>query len=406
VASAAPASPRQGAGDSDRSPGRLWVARITLTNFRNYDFLALDLGPQPVVLVGANGSGKTNILEAVSLLTPGQGLRRAPLSELARRDGDGSWSVAARIETRLGAVDIGTGLAAGSQVGERPARTVRIDGETKASSGALADFVEMIWVTPAMDGLFTGPASERRRFLDRLIVGFDPGHTTRLGRFERAMQQRNRLLADGVRDHARLEGLEIIMAETGVAIAAARAEAVAALSAVVQKRRDRDPSSPFPWSVIASEGAVDSDLARQPAVEVEDRYIKILAEARERDRAVGRTLDGPHRSDLIVHHGPKAMPARLCSSGEQKALLLGLVLAHAELVRERRDGTAPILLLDEIAAHLDEGRRSALFAEILALGAQAWMTGTDYQPFAALAREAQFWSVDNGHLAPLVAGSA
>jgi DNA replication and repair protein RecF len=251
-----------------------------------------------------------------------------------------------------------------------------------------------------MDGLFSGPGSERRRFLDRLILCFDPGYRSVASRFERAMQQRNRLLADNVRDPSRFEGLELLMAETGVAIAAARAEAVAALAAIMAERTARDPNSPFPPAGLALEGGLEADLERLPAVDVEDTYIERLRAGRERDRAAGRTLDGPHRTDLLVAHAPKAMPARLCSTGEQKALLIGLVLAHAELVARRREA-APILLLDEVTAHLDAERRAALFAEILRLGAQAWMTGTDAEAFSWLSGKARFWRVDDGLLSPL-----
>lgn len=378
---------------------RLWVERIALTEFRNYAATTLACGPEPVVLIGANGAGKTNLLEAVSLLAPGQGLRGAPFADVGRGGGS-KWSVAARVHTALGGVDIGTGMQA-SGASERSGRIVRIDGETKSGSGILADYVEMVWLTPTMDGLFTGAASERRRFLDRLILCFDPSYRTRAGRFDRAMASRNRLLADGVRDAAQLEGFELIMAETGVAIAAARAEAVAALAAVIALRRLRDPHALFPWSEIAIEGVLERELATRAAVEVEDRYATVLRQARERDRAAGRTLDGPHRSDLIVAHGPKTMPARLCSTGEQKALLTGLVLAHAQLVAERRDGLAPILLLDEISAHLDEHRRAALFAEIVALGTQAWMTGTEISSFSALVGKAQFLQVDGATVTAL-----
>lgn len=387
---------RTGAGDASR----LWVERISLTDFRNYRSLALTPTAEPVVLVGANGSGKTNLLEAVSLLAPGQGLRGAAFADIARAGGAG-WSVAARVHTAIGSVDIGTGVQAAPGSGERAARVVRIEGETKSGSGILADYVEMVWLTPAMDGLFTGAASERRRFLDRLILCFDPAYRTRAGRFDRAMASRNRLLADGVSNNAQLEGFEIVMAETGVAISAARAEAVASIAAVVDERRVRDPGSPFPWSQIALQGTLEADLATRPAVDVEDAYLKVLRQTRERDRGAGRTLDGPHRSDLVVGHGPKAMPARLCSTGEQKALLLGLVLAHAQLVAQRRDGHAPILLLDEISAHLDEARRAALFAEITRLEAQAWMTGTDVASFEALRGKALFRRVDNGVLLDL-----
>lgn len=382
---------------SQDAHARLWVERIALTGFRNYASATLEPGPDPVVLVGANGAGKTNLLEAVSLLAPGQGLRGAPFVDLAR-SGTPGWSVAAKVHTAIGSIDIGTGVQPTPGSPERTGRIVRIDGEAKSGSGVLADYVEMVWVTPAMDGLFTGPASERRRFLDRLILCFDPSYRTRAGRFDRAMASRNRLLAEGASGNSQLEGFEIVMAETGVAIAAARAEAVAAIAAVIAARRAREPDGLFPWSDVALEGALERDLSTRPAVDVEDSYVRVLRQTRERDRAAGRTLDGPHRSDLIVGHGPKAMPARLCSTGEQKALLLGLVLAHAQLVAERRDGLAPILLLDEISAHLDEARRGALFAEILRLGAQAWMTGTDVSSFSALARSAQFRRVDNGAL--------
>lgn len=376
---------------------RLWVERLALTGFRNYASLNLELAATPLVLTGPNGSGKTNVLEAVSLLAPGQGLRQAPFSDLGRAGGEGGWSVSARVHTAFGPVTIGTGQIASEGQSERASgRLVRIDGETKTGSGALADYVEMVWITPATDGLFTGAASERRRFLDRLILCFDPSHRTRAGRFERAMAQRNRLLSDGVTRGAQLDGLEIMMAEMGIAIAAARAEAVAALSSVIDARRERDPGSPFPWSVVGLEGAVDRDLASRAAVDVEDGYARLLRDVRERDRGAGRALDGPHRSDLAVSHGPKAMAAKLCSTGEQKALLMGLLLAHAELVAARRDGMTPMLLLDEVTAHLDVDRRAALFDELMRLGTQAWMTGTDHQAFSSLSGRAQFWRVEQG----------
>ncbi|WP_041319644.1 DNA replication/repair protein RecF [Hyphomicrobium denitrificans] len=415
----------------------LWVERLALTNFRSYASanVTTDAGPQ--VIVGANGSGKTNLLEALSLLSPGQGLRRVPFVDLARAGGDGSFAVAVRAHTLAGAVDIGTGLQAravsestptpnpspqgggeflGSS-GEGFARTsgrssgraavrgtsergriVRIDGSAQTGSGILADYLEIVWVTPSMDGLFTGPASERRRFLDRLILCFDHGYRTIAGRFERAMTSRNRLLADGVRDDAQLSGFERVMAENGIAVAAARLEAVAAMAQIVDKRRERDPDSAFPWSSFRLEGSIEDSLQRLSAVGAEDQYAQTLRQTRERDRAASRTLDGPHRSDLVVEHGPKGLAARHCSTGEQKALLLGLVLAHAELLTERQEGAAPILLLDEITAHLDADRRAALFAEILHLGAQAWMTGTDKNAFDAVAGRARFWAVREGKI--------
>ena len=377
---------------------RLWVERLVLTNFRNYVATTLSFGPTPVVLVGENGAGKTNLLEAVSLLAAGHGLRQAPYADLARAAGSGGWSVAATVHSTAGALEVGTGIAPSSGGTARPGRIVRIDGETQGGTGVLAELVEMVWLTPAMDGLFTGPASERRRFLDRLILCFDPRYRTRIGHFERAMQSRNRLLADGVADRARFEGFERVMAETGVAIAAARLEAVGQLATTIEQRHLRAPDSPFPWAILAIEGSIETELSQRAAVDVEEIYAGRLAETRERDRAAGRTLTGPHRSDLVVEHGPKAMASRQCSTGEQKALLVGLVLAHAELTSQRRDGGGPILLLDEIAAHLDPARRSALYDEILGLGLQAWMTGTDLEPFAPLAERAQIFTVEDARL--------
>ena len=377
----------EGTASTDNAPA-MWVERLTLTDFRSHASLSHTFDARPIVLTGPNGAGKTNLIEAISLLAPGQGLRRAPYPEIARTGTD-AWAVAARVHTPAGRIDIGTGLTGAGAASNRTGRTVRIDGEPQSGSGILADYVEMIWLTPAMDGLFTGSGTERRRFLDRMILCFDPGYRTRVNQFERAMAQRNRLLEDGVREPARLEGLEIVMAETGVAIAAARAEAVAALATTIAARRARAAASAFPWAMLMLEGRLERELAQRPAVEVEDQYARALATGRERDRGAGRALDGPHRSDLIVGHGPKSAPARQCSTGEQKALLVGLVLAHAELIAERRGGAAPILLLDEIAAHLDAARRAALFDEIVALGTQAWMTGTDQEAFEALGQRAQ-----------------
>jgi DNA replication and repair protein RecF len=377
---------------------KAWVERLQLTNFRNYASLTLTVGPNPVVLVGANGAGKTNLLEALSLLTPGQGLRRSPLAELARL-GSSQWAVAARLHVPTGVIDVGTGLRPDAL--GRAGRVVRINGENRSGSGALAELGWVLWLTPSMDGLFSGPGSDRRRFLDRLIACFDPGYRLLVARFERAMQQRNRLLADGVREAARFTGLERIMAEAGVAIAAARGAAVAELGAAIELRRRSAAGSPFPWAELALEGTLEAALNSRPAVDVEDGYGGALAADRERDRAAGRTLQGPHRSDLRVGHGPKRLPARVCSSGEQKALLIGLMLAHAELVGQHRQGARPILLLDEIAAHLDPTARAVLFEEVLALGSQAWMSGTDQEAFAALGKRSQMHRVEGGRIAPL-----
>lgn len=392
---AAPEPPHDPAAVSPAEPvQRLWIERLSLTGFRNYASATLHPGERAVVLYGQNGSGKTNLLEAVSLLVPGQGLRRAPFADIATAGGTGAWAVAACAHTRHGRINIGTGQPARA-AGDRgsASRLVRIDGTAQGGSGILADYLEAVWLTPAMDGLFTGPASERRRFLDRLVLCFDPGFRKLASQFERATQSRNKLLADGVRDAGQLRAVELVMAEAGVAVAAARLSTVTRLEMVIAGRRERAPDSPFPWAGVRIEGTLEDELVAEAAVDVEDAYVGRLAATRERDRAAGRTLEGPHRSDLVVIHGPKQMPARLSSTGEQKALLVGLVLAEAELIALRHDGAGPLVLLDEITAHLDAARRAALFEEVLRLGGQAWMTGTDRDAFSALGRNATFFEV-------------
>ena len=366
----------------------VWIERLQLTGFRSYASLDLALGPECVVLSGPNGAGKTNLMEAVSLLAPGPGLRRAAYADMARVGGAGDWTVSAIVRNGETATRIGT--SAGGA-----ARIVRIDGVNRAPA-ALAEHLEVLWVTPAMDGLFTGPASDRRRFLDKLIAGFEPSYRTRIGQFERAMRQRNRALEDDGTAAALLSGLELQMAELGVAIAAARRAAVSQLAATIAARTAAAPASPFPWATLELAGRLEQDLASRPAVDVEDAYARTLRDMRPRDRAAGRTLEGPHLTDLEVGHGPKAMPARLCSTGEQKALLINLVLGHAVLLKARRGGAAPILLLDEIAAHLDSARRAALFSELLTLGSQAWLTGTDPEPFYPLESRAKLLGIADG----------
>ncbi|MFM7084033.1 MAG: DNA replication/repair protein RecF [Hyphomicrobium sp.] len=380
-----------------------WVERLTLTNFRNYQSAILELSPQSVILIGMNGSGKTNLLEATSLLAPGQGLRRAPYNEISRASGEGGWSVAALIQGESGCDEIGTGLLPSGETNSNisSGRIVRINGVTKQGSGALAGYVDISWVTPSMDSLFTGPSSERRRFLDRIVLSFVPEHARRFSAFERAMQQRNRLLIDNVTDKALFLGLEGVMAQMAVAIAAARTHVVSDLVKLNESRRSLSKNSPFPWAKIALEGTLETNLENTPALDVEDYYMSLLHNGRERDRAAGRTLEGPHRTDFIVFHGPKSIPARLCSTGEQKALLLGLVLSHAELASLNQGGRVPILLLDEVTAHLDADRREGLCREILRLGSQAWMTGTDFKAFEAFGGEAQALLVHEGDLSPL-----
>jgi DNA replication and repair protein RecF len=378
------------------APGRLFVEELKLTDFRNYARARLALGPQPVVLVGDNGSGKTNLLEAVSLLGPGHGLRGRPYSELCRKDGAGGFAVAAKIASPQGEVEIGTGLAADSRE-ESSGRTVRIAGK-ETSAGALSDYFKLVWLIPAMDGLFTGPASERRRFLDRLVLAVDPKMRSPLGRYDRAMRQRNRLFQMREGSRALFEGLEEQMAEAGVAIAASRLDAMHRLVTLIERTRDvRGENAPFPYALIALQGGLEEALASRSATEVEDEFRRILSEGRERDRAAARALEGPHLSDLILIHGPKNAPAEQCSSGEQKALLIGLILAKAELIKDI-EGAAPLVLLDEVAAHLDAARRTALFGEILRLSAQAWMTGTDRDLFTPIAQDAQILAVNRGKI--------
>ncbi|HBF60046.1 MAG TPA: DNA replication/repair protein RecF, partial [Methyloceanibacter sp.] len=353
----------------------------------------LDLDARPVVLVGENGAGKTNLLEAVSLLGPGHGLRGRPYVELARKDGTSGFAIAATVRTRHGELDIGTGYSAGTGQ-EGAGRTVRIAGKDR-SAGALGEHVKQVFLIPAMDGLFTGGGADRRRFLDRLVGAIAPGIRTSLNRYDRAMRQRNRLFQMREYGNGLFEGLEEQMAEAGVAIAAARLDAVERLSALIEDRLAAEGETPFPHAVLSLHGTVEADLAERSATEAEDAFRILLEDGREQDRAAARTLEGPHRSDLLVVHGPKNAPAAICSSGEQKSLLLGLVLAKAELIKTMEE-VAPLVLLDEVAAHLDGTRRGALFDEILRLGVQAWMTGTDKELFSPLAQDAQILDVNRG----------
>ena len=370
------------------------IQRLTLTHFRNYRAAAMTTTSDLVVLVGPNGAGKTNCLEAISFLSPGRGLRRATLGDAANHHGDGSWAISAEVEGALGLATLGTGIdAPGADAAT--SRRCRIDREPVTSAAAFGDHLRMVWLTPAMDGLFTGAASERRRFLDRLVLAIDSDHSGRVSALDRSLRSRNRLLEERNPDSHWLDAIERETAELAIAVAAMRAQTVTRLAAALDAR---GAASAFPSAAIALDGWIENALALDPATAVEDRYRQMLRDNRARDAAAGRTLDGPHLTDLQVIYAPKSMPAKDASTGEQKALLIGLVLAHAGLVAEMT-GITPLLLLDEVVAHLDPGRRTALFNELAQLGAQVWMTGADPAAFADIGNRGEMFDVEAGRIA-------
>ncbi len=371
------------------------INRLTLTNFRNYRAATLEVDARPIVLVGPNGAGKTNLLEAISFLSPGRGLRRATLEEVAFQEGDGSWAVAAEVEGALGLATLGTGIERAPEDSTLPVRKYRIDREPVSSAAAFADHLRVVWLVPAMDTLFAGAPSERRRFLDRLALAVDAEHASRVNALDRALRSRNRLLAEPQPDAHWLDAVEHETAELAVAVAAVRAEAVQRLERVLAERRDTN----FPPADIALDRWMEKLVATHPAVEIEERYRAVLRDGRARDAAAGRTLDGPHLTDLSVVYARKNIPAADASTGEQKALLIGLVLAHARLIAEMT-GSTPVLLLDEVVAHLDPDRRAALHAELDQLGAQVWVTGADPALFVEIANTAAMIEVRAGRLEP------
>lgn len=374
-------------------PQKVAVHRLKLQNFRNYSTLDVAFnGAQHVVLTGHNGAGKTNILEALSLLSPGRGLRRAAYPDMAcvRQETDGFSAFYQLSSPLYDEVEIGTGLKPGDS-----GRRVRINGAPSAAD-ELSDYCRITWLIPAQDGLFAGSAGDRRRFLDRMVLAIDPAHGRHVNDYEKAMRSRNRLLHEGSRDSALLSAFEKPMAELGVAIAAGRVELIRLLGDMVDQLDDK---SPFPKADFRLDGRLEAEISRSAALDVEEAFRNHLARTRSLDAASGRTLEGPHRTDLLVFHRKKNMKAALCSTGEQKALLTGLVLAHARLVGSI-SGLAPILLLDEMAAHLDEMRRSALFDILDELNSQAFLAGTDAALFSALSNRAQFFNVADGSLTP------
>ena len=369
------------------------VLRLTLTNFRNYRAATLEADLRPIVLYGPNGAGKTNLIEAISFLAPGRGLRRATLEEVAFHEGDGSWAVAAEVEGALGLATLGTGIERAPEDGAPVQRKCRIDRESVASAAAFADHLRVVWLVPAMDSLFVGAPSERRRFLDRLALAVDAEHASRVNALERALRSRNRLLEEAGPDPHWLDAVEHETAELAVAVAGLRAEALHRLDSVLASRQGSD----FPPVEIALDGWMEKLLPAHPAIEIEERYRAVLRDNRGRDAAAGRTLDGPHLTDLLVVYRQKGIAAAEASTGEQKALLIGLVLAHARLIAEMT-GSTPVLLLDEVVAHLDPARRAALHGELADLGAQVWMTGADPALFAEIKNDAAMIEVNAGRL--------
>ncbi|WP_235914038.1 DNA replication/repair protein RecF [Curvivirga aplysinae] len=368
----------------------LAIRKLSLFSYRNYTHLRMEAeglkqDSNIVVITGHNGAGKTNILEAISMLTPGRGLRSCKTRDLDQVNAFGPWAVSCSLDSQYGPVELGTGR---DPEGER--RIVRINGATAKGQSALSEYISAVWLTPQMDRLFLDSSGARRRFLDRLIYGFDAAHAGRLSAYEKAMRERAKLLKQGVKDDIWLKALESQMVERGIAVAAARRDMTERLD-IACARSD----GPFPGAKVTVSGSVEDDLARLPAVEVEDKFAAALRAGRQQDADNGGAGHGPHRSDLDVMHLEKNMPAHLCSTGEQKALLIAIVLAHAKLQAAER-GVPPLLLLDEVAAHLDQKKRSALFETIESLGSQTWLTGTEPNVFDELKGKAQFFHVENG----------
>jgi len=403
------------AGDGHSATNSVRLRRVLVSGFRNIKQMDLRSDARMIVLTGPNGAGKTNLLEALSLLSPGRGLRRSRLAELepagpdaesrpASSAGSG-WAVSAEAVTPQGLREIGTGrnpaLSGNSENSDggpdqgagRERRIIRVDGATQRSQQALSEVLNIVWLTPQMDGLFRESSSGRRRFLDRLVLGFDPGHSSRLAAYEQCLRQRSRLLKDGINDRAWLAALEDKLVNSGTAIVAARKQMVLQLD-----RAAASGIGPFPSAGIDVECQISLWLDEMPAVEAEERFRWALADQRARDRDGGAGT-GPHRADLNVVHLKNGQAAALCSTGEQKALLISVLLAYARLLTAER-GTVPLLLLDEVAAHLDEERRFALFEELLALGAQTWMTGTDSEVFESLGAQADRFAVAAGEVTP------
>jgi DNA replication and repair protein RecF len=378
--------------DGQSALRRVRFRSLRLTGFRNHDSRALAFAPGHVVFTGRNGAGKTNILEALSLFAPGRGLRRASHEAMAAKGTDQGFALAAVIDDGCGeTVQIGTGCGALAGA-DAPGRILRINGTLEKSADALNDHARIAWLTPAMDGVFTGPAADRRRLIDRMVLALEPAHGAHAIAYEKAMRGRNRLFADDVQDKRWFDALEQELARHGAAMTLARMRFVAALNAMSDGAL---AGRAFPVADLAITGDIEAMAADEGPAQLADAYRAHLGRTRGIDRQAGRTLTGPHRSEIDVTHRAKGMPAALASTGEQKALLTGMVLFHAELIA-RASGMTAVLLLDEIGAHFDETRRADLFDILDALGGQAVMTGTEPHLFAALAGRAQHFALVDG----------
>ena len=380
------------------------IRRVTLCKFRNYETLRLELTRKPVVLTGLNGAGKTNLLEALSFLAPGRGLRRARLSELTKSikfngrnpknlcaDNMASeWAIAAEIEDRYGTTKIGTGLDPKGTLNGSEKRIVRIDDRSFKSQTSLTEYIALTWLTPQMDRLFLEGAKQRRQFLDRLVYTFDSGHAHRITRYLHAVRERSRLLKEGYTDERWHAALEEQIITLGVAVAAGRQDLLrrmAPLAAV--------GTGPFPGAILSVEGQIETWLMHEPALDVENRWRRCLANERTEFSAISEKTPGPHLSDFSVWHVGKKVPAKMASTGEQKALLIAIILAHSQLLKFEY-GSAPLMLLDEVSAHLDKCRRDALYDSLEMLGSQFWLTGTDISLFDNLKSRAQFFEISDG----------
>ncbi len=374
---------------------KVWLSALKLSEFRNYTNLSLDLSNRHIVLYGNNGAGKTNILESISFLTPGRGMRRASFVDVANNQGSGAWTVAATLTSDNDNIPIGSGFVFDSNQTKKSRRT-RINSATVSSADSLLEYIRVIWLTPAMDGLFTGPSADRRRFLDRMVLAIDPQHGRRVVNFEKAMRNRNRLLFERPGEIGWLEGLETQLAEFGVAITEARKRLVESFADLFES--SSTSKFGFPSAVMSLVGEFENLIQNLSTIEAQQEYLKTLVKMRDRDGKAGRLLIGPHVVDLKVNHREKNIEAARASTGEQKALLIGLILAHAKLVWTL-SGIPPILLLDEVAAHLDASRRAILFEHLEEHGGQCWLTGTDQTYFEAFAERAQRLHVVNGAIA-------